>query len=55
MHLSVSTLLDARPERVWEAVTTPALLGHVAAPLLRFDPVEPSAVPDRWSAEDSLV
>jgi hypothetical protein len=55
MHLSVSTLLDASPERVWEAVTTPALLAHVAAPLLRFDPVEPPALPDRWDTESYLV
>lgn len=48
MELSVSTLLDAPPERVWEAVDRPALLEHVAAPLLEFEPIDPPSFPTSW-------
>jgi hypothetical protein len=34
--VEVSTVLDADASRVWDAVASPALLCHVAAPVLRF-------------------
>lgn len=36
MIVQVSTHLAARPSEVWEHVQTPALLRHVAAPLVTF-------------------
>jgi hypothetical protein len=48
MKTSVSTLLDAKPERVWEEVQRPELLEYVAAPLVVFEPVDPASFPKRW-------
>jgi hypothetical protein len=45
---TVSTLLDAEPERVWAELQRPALLEYVAAPLVAFEPVDPGSFPKRW-------
>lgn len=50
MIVQVSTHLAARPSQVWEHVQTPALLRHVAAPLVTFTSREPAGFPERWSA-----
>lgn len=55
MKLSLSTLLDVSPERAWEVVQTPDLLEHVAAPLVRFDAIDPSEFPEQWEEADYLV
>jgi hypothetical protein len=55
MKTACSTLLDAKPERVWEELQRPALLEYVAAPLVAFDPVDPEAFPERWEADEYRV
>ena len=45
--LVLRTHLAAPADKVWAAVQTPALLEHVAAPVLRFDPVS-GATPAVW-------
>jgi hypothetical protein len=48
MKLTVSTTLTCPPEWVWRKVMEPATLLLVASPLLRFEPVEPTQLPDIW-------
>ncbi|MEJ6395082.1 hypothetical protein V8J82_17605 [Gymnodinialimonas sp. 2305UL16-5] len=48
-------ILDAAPERVFDAVTRPAVLTHIAAPLVRFAPVDPPHWPDRFATGPHLV
>ncbi|APX10378.1 hypothetical protein [Tateyamaria omphalii] len=56
MHdIELSTFLDAPPDRVWDALHTPRLLSFVAHPILRFDPVEPAQLPERWVDGDYIV
>jgi ligand-binding SRPBCC domain-containing protein len=55
MKTTVSTLLDAPPERVWEALQRPGLLEYVAAPLVEFEPVDPPSFPERWAREEYRV
>ncbi|MFC7046060.1 hypothetical protein ACFQH6_12130 [Halobacteriaceae archaeon GCM10025711] len=54
MELSVTTLLDAPTERVWDEVQKPALLEHVAYPLLTFTPVDGADLPDRFDDGDEI-
>lgn len=49
MRLDVSTLLHCTFEQAVSAVMTPRLLEYVAAPLLRFTPVDTSGFPPVWS------
>ncbi|HJL16880.1 MAG TPA: hypothetical protein RMH99_14545 [Sandaracinaceae bacterium LLY-WYZ-13_1] len=46
MTLSLTTHLDAPPDRVWHLLWQPETLAHVAWPVLRFVPTEP--LPRRW-------
>jgi hypothetical protein len=48
MIVDLVTRLDAPIERVWEELQTTRLLVHVAAPMVRFTPIEPAALPERW-------
>lgn len=52
MKLTVTTLLDAAPERVWDEVQRPDLLEYVAAPVIEFDPVDSESFPERWDEGD---
>ena len=49
MTVDLSTVLDAPPERVWDELNRPALLCHVARPLVAFAPLDPPAFPERWA------
>lgn len=49
MIVDVSTRLDAPIERVWDELQTTRLLVHVTSPMVRFTPLEPAALPERWS------
>lgn len=49
MIVELSTTLRAQTDACIAAVMTPALLRHVAAPLVRFEPVAPGGWPARWS------
>lgn len=53
--VEVACTLDCPPERAWRELQRPALLRWVAAPLLRFRPLEPPAFPERWLAGEHLV
>jgi hypothetical protein len=55
MKAEITTLLDARPERVWEELQRPELLEYVAAPLVAFDPIEPKPFPERWGEDEYRV
>lgn len=48
MHLRLTTKLDVPAETAAALVGMPALLEHVAAPLLRFTPVDPPSFPSVW-------
>ncbi len=48
MTVELTTLLDAPAERVWAEVNRPALLQHVARPLVAFRPLDPPRFPERW-------
>lgn len=49
MIVDISTRLNAPIEQVWATLKRTDLLMHVAAPLIRFRPIDPSALPDTWS------
>ncbi|MCQ8185352.1 hypothetical protein [Parvularcula maris] len=54
-RLTISTLLDAKPDLVWQHVNTPRLHQYVARPFLSFTPVEPSVWPKVWDDGDYLA
>jgi hypothetical protein len=47
--------LPCTPQRCFAEVQTPRLLLHVASPLVRFIPVEPKSLPERWEERQYLV
>lgn len=46
--IELTTHLEAPPEVVRAQIMRPDLLLHVSAPILRFKPIEPLALPDNW-------
>lgn len=48
LHIRLTTKLAVSAETAATLVGTPALLEYVAAPLLRFAPVDPPAFPHSW-------
>ena len=48
MRIRLTTELDCPKERAWQAVQTTRLLEYIAAPLVRFDPLQPSRLPETW-------
>ena len=52
--ITVTSYLPAPPARVWDEVNKPRLLFFVARPMVRFAPVAPKALPDRWEETDYL-
>ena len=55
MRVTVSTLLRCAPERAWQEVQTPRLMGYVARPLVQFAPITPERFPDTWLEGRYLV
>ncbi len=49
MRLECTSLLACPVEAIRAELDKPALLQHIAAPMLIFQPVEPSTFPARWS------
>ncbi|MEM7411429.1 MAG: hypothetical protein AAF430_14415 [Myxococcota bacterium] len=49
MRIECTTRLECSPERAWQELLTPDLLRYVAAPLIRFEPVDPPSLPSTWS------
>lgn len=50
--IEISTHLDVDPDRVWIEVNKPCLLLFVARPLVRFEPIDPQGLPDRWQEKE---
>ena len=48
-RVDIGCTLDMPLEQVWDAVRQPRTLAWVAAPILRFRPIDPPHWPDRWS------
>ena len=46
--IEITTHLAAPPERISAEIMRPALLLHVSAPMLRFQPIDPPALPETW-------
>ncbi len=55
MKISLSTRIAMPPDEVWRRVQTPELLMHIAAPLVRFQLLEPSQARDFGSCDRFLV
>ena len=49
MKVELSTTLQAPADQVWRWVQRPALLNWVAAPLVKFRPIQPTTLPDVWA------
>ena len=49
MRIELETRLACRPESAWRKLMEPALLVHIASPLIRFVPIDPPALPTRWA------
>jgi hypothetical protein len=47
--VDVETFLSAAPQTIYEHALRPALLLHIAAPLVRFRSLEPSGFPPLWT------
>lgn len=48
MRLTLTTVLDAPLEHVWELLQRPAMMEQVAAPVMTMVPADPPAFPERW-------
>jgi len=55
MLIERTTLLSCSAQRCFEEVQKSALLQQVAAPLVRFVPLEPASFPERWEPKEYLV
>lgn len=55
MTVSLTTRLDALPDRVWDEARKPRLLFHVGHPLIKFRMTEPEEVPDYWEPGEYRV
>lgn len=55
MKLSVETVLPMVAQDVLARLRTPDLLGFVAAPLVRFKPLDPPQFPSEWTEGKFLV
>lgn len=55
MKLRLSTILDCPVDEAFGRVKAPALLRHVAHPLVVFTPIEPAEFPQVWEAGDYRV
>lgn len=55
MKLDISTPLDCTIEQAWQAVRTSKLLTYITHPLTRFEPIQPTVLPEVWSVGDYQV
>lgn len=53
--LTITTSLDASPDRDWEALNTPRLFLFVAHPVVRFAAVKPRKLPQCWENGDYVL
>jgi hypothetical protein len=52
MRVEIGTIIPAPAELVWHHLGRPALLVHVAGPILSFTPEKPPFWPERWAEGD---
>jgi hypothetical protein len=55
MFVERTTFLLCSAERCFAEVQTPRLMQHIASPLIRFSPIEPKSLPERWEEKEYLV
>jgi hypothetical protein len=55
MRLRLAVLLPCPPERVVAELARTRWLNRLDAPVLRFDPVDPPTLPERWRTGDQRV
>lgn len=55
MRVRIETVLDCSAERAFAEASKPSLLLHVAAPIIRFRPLQPATFPARWTEGRQLV
>lgn len=55
MKIAIQTRLACAANRAWEEVQKPRLLNYVAAPLLKFAPLNASGFPEIWGEGDFFV
>ena len=55
MIVERTSLFPCSPQQCFEEVQTPRLMQHIASPLVRFMPIEPKSLPDRWEEREYLV
>ncbi len=55
VHFVRCTVLDCPPADAIRHARSPRLLAYVAAPWLRFEPVDPPALPDEWAPGEYRV
>jgi hypothetical protein len=55
MKISLSTHIAMSPEEVWRRIQTPELLMHIAAPLVRFELIDPPGAVDFAKHDRVLV
>ena len=48
MRTILTTILDCPKERVWQEVQTVRLLAYIAAPMVIFEPLQPTRFPEIW-------
>lgn len=53
--VTVTTHLNACTDLVWNKVNKPRIFLFVAHPVLRFDPVEPAILSNRWADGDYVL
>lgn len=49
MQTILTTFLDCPKERVWQEVQTVRLLAYIAAPIVVFEPLQPTCFPEIWA------
>lgn len=54
MLVERSVLLACSPQQCFAEVQTPRLMLHIASPLVRFMPIEPQTLPERWEQKEYL-
>lgn len=55
MRVQISTVLECPTERAWQEVQTSRLLCHIATPLVLFEAIVPTALPENWSDDKYQV
>ena len=55
MIIEQTTFLPCSPQQCFEEVKTSHLMLHVASPMVKFIPIQPSSLPERWEQKVYVV